>query len=97
MTEEEFQADVLHIAKLTGWRTYHPYDSRRSTAGWPDLALVRGARFMLRELKTEKGRVSPAQQEWLDDLQAAGVDADVWRPRDLKARIPAELARAGAR
>lgn len=48
-------------------------------------------RVMFRELKV-KARVTPGQQEALDQLRAAGADADVWRPADLESgRIEAEL------
>lgn len=53
--------------------------------GWPDLVLVHPRRGLLlvRELKSDRGRVRPEQKEWLEALRAVGVDADVWRPRDL--------------
>tara|TARA_Y100000310_G_scaffold111691_3_gene110100 strand:- start:332 stop:505 length:174 start_codon:yes stop_codon:yes gene_type:complete len=40
--------------------------------------------MLMVELKTEKGKVSPAQQEWLDALsQVRAVFTDVWRPSGL--------------
>lgn len=41
ISEKEFQAQVLDLARLTGWLCYHPHDSRRSAPGFPDLVLVR--------------------------------------------------------
>ena len=35
----------------------------RSERGWPDLALVRPPRFLLAELKTDKGMTTPSQDE----------------------------------
>jgi hypothetical protein len=35
------------------------------------------------ELKTQTGRVSPEQQQWLALLDAAGVETHLWRPSDL--------------
>lgn len=81
MTEREFQAMVTRDAKVLGWRCYHTHDSRRSEPGWPDLALVRD-RLVLAELKTDTGRVSDDQQQWLDLLAGAGVEVYLWRPRD---------------
>lgn len=84
MSEASFQAKVLHLAHLFGWRTYHTHDSRRSNPGWPDVALwhPRRGQFVLAELKAQKGRVSPAQVTTLAELQQCGVDAYLWRPSD---------------
>lgn len=82
MTEREWQGQVVRAARLLGWSTYHTHDSRRSEPGWPDLALVRD-RLVMAELKTDTGRISPAQRRWLDLLQNAGIEAHVWRPRDI--------------
>ena len=47
---------------------------------------------MLRELKTEKGRLTKDQQAWGSRLRDAGVSWDVWRPADLHSgRIQREL------
>lgn len=96
MSEREFQSIVVELAQLHGYElAYHTHDSRRSTPGFPDLVLVstRRARVLFRELKTDKGRVSPDQHTWIDGLTAAGADAGVWRPADLvSGRIVAELS-----
>jgi hypothetical protein len=83
VTESEFQALVLDMANLFGWRSYHTHDSRRSAAGFPDLVLVRRERLIFAELKTERGRVGDAQSEWLDALDAIpGIEVYLWRPSD---------------
>lgn len=54
--------------------------------GWPDLVLVhprRGVCF-IRELKSDRGRLTPEQKQWIAALAAAGLDVGVWRPRDLE-------------
>ena len=81
--EAALQNAVVGLARALGWRHYHTHRSDRSPAGFPDLVLVHAGRgrVLYRELKTEKGRLSTAQTEWLDDLTAAGQDAGVWRPR----------------
>ena len=93
--EKPFQDGVLKLARFHGFTLrYHTHDSRRSAPGFPDLVLVntRTGRVLFRELKTNKGRVSPEQQEWLDGLTACGMDAGAWRPNDLDSgRILAEL------
>ena len=81
ITEKAFMAQVVQQATLSGWRVFHPYDSRRSTYGWPDLALCRPPRFILAELKTEEGDVSVWQREWGELLVACpGVEYYLWRP-----------------
>ena len=86
MTEKQFQTQIVMVAKANGWIVYHTYDSRRSEPGFPDLVLVRD-RVLFRELKTDTGRISQAQQEWGDVLTKAGADFAIWRPRDLKAIV----------
>jgi hypothetical protein len=93
MTETELQESIAELCKYLGASLYHTYDSRRSRAGWPDCAIVtRDNRFLLRELKVGKNKPSKAQREWLNRLQAAGVDADVWHEADWPDRIKAELS-----
>ena len=83
MTEKEWQAQVVELAKLLGWRRpMHIYDSRRSEPGWPDLALVRD-RLVMIELKTETGKLTPAQKDWVTRIINADVETYVVRPRHL--------------
>jgi hypothetical protein len=84
MLEKEWQRQVVQLAKTLGYRTYHTFDSRRSTHGFPDLVLVRD-RVIYLELKREKGRLTEEQKGWLRALRAAGAEAYVARPRDLEA------------
>lgn len=104
VTEAEFQAQVVHLAHVCGWRTMHvrhsigrgqSWTTATSLAGWPDLALWRPGQFLLRELKSDTGRVRPEQDEVLASLCAAGVDARVWRPKDWP-EIEATLTRRAA-
>lgn len=83
-TEKQFQSNVLAMAKALGWMVYHTFDSRRSAAGFPDLVLVHPGqrRVLFWELKTEKGRVAPAQKLWISALAAVGMEAKVMRPSD---------------
>lgn len=82
ITEAAFQAGVVKMARLLGWSVFHPRIMIGSASGWPDLVLWRPGRFLLRELKSDTGRLSPQQEHTLAELQAAGVDAGVWRPAD---------------
>jgi hypothetical protein len=83
MSEREFTGLVRKVAKETGWLCYHTHRSERSEPGYPDFTLVKGDRLLFRELKTAKGRVTPAQLQWLDALAGAGIDVGVWRPIDM--------------
>ncbi|NVM97816.1 VRR-NUC domain-containing protein [Arthrobacter sp. SDTb3-6] len=92
MTEAAFQSHVERLARWHRWDFFHVYNSRRSRPGYPDLHLwhpVHGSMF--RELKTMKGRQSPAQLEVEASMRAAGIDVGVWRPADLDGRIDDEL------
>ena len=84
VSEKDFQQHIIDTARLCGWDCYHTHDSRRSEPGFPDLVLAHPRLgLIMPELKTERGRVSAAQQHWLDLLRHLGIDAPVWRPRDL--------------
>ena len=83
ITERAFAAQVLDLAKLLGWRCYHSWTSIHSPAGYPDLCMVRLSRILFAELKSEKGKLTPPQEEWLEALRATGkVEVYVWRPGD---------------
>jgi hypothetical protein len=100
-SERDFQTAVIQYARLQGWLVAHFHDSRRQVGerlvgdadakGFPDLVLVRD-RLLIRELKSDRGRLSVAQMHWLAALKRAGVDAGVWRPADWR-EIQRELAR----
>jgi hypothetical protein len=82
VTEKELQAAVLKLAGYTGWLSYHTYDSRRSTPGFPDLIMVRWGRGLAVELKSSKGRATPEQLNWLALLSSTGWESYLWRPSD---------------
>lgn len=82
MSERALQNMIIQVATLLGWKTYHTFDSRRSSPGWPDLVLCKAPRLLIRELKTEHGRLRAEQLHWLKALQDCGMDAKVWRPSD---------------
>ena len=84
MLEKAWQEQVVELATYYRWRHFHPFDMRRSDAGWPDLVLVRPPELVIAELKTDRGRVRPEQQVWLDLLAACGIEVHVWRPRDFE-------------
>lgn len=87
LSEDDFLTMVIDRARARGWMVYHPRPARSSKGwrtpgqgtpvGFPDLVLARDGEVLIRELKSETGRVTDAQQSWLD---ACG--GEVWRPSD---------------
>lgn len=95
-SERTFQAAVVRLATACGCRCYHTHDSRRSAAGFPDLVLVRDGVLTFAELKTDTGRVTSEQSEWLESLRAVpGVAVRLWRPNDRAAVVAALTAEGG--
>lgn len=91
-SEKAFQDAVVRMARTQGVLAYHTYDARRSQPGYPDLTLVGRGDIIWRELKTDKGVLSPEQVVFIEAIQDAGGNADVWRPRDwYSGRIEQEL------
>jgi hypothetical protein len=83
-SERDFMAQVIEAATLFGWTTYHPFLSKWSARGFPDLVLVRPPRLILAELKTDVGQPTPEQAMWLELLgQVPGIEVELWRPMDL--------------
>jgi hypothetical protein len=90
--EAEFQAQIVDLARLCGWRIHHTRAARTNRGwrtpitgdpGFPDLVLCRGRRIVFAELKSATGRLSKDQQRWLVSLRACGIDVKVWRPCDM--------------
>src|SRR5262249_32297407 len=80
-TEKGFMATLKEAATLLGWKWYSTFDSRRSAAGWPDVALVRPPRLILAELKLDGKKATAAEEKWLDLLgRCRGVEVFVWTP-----------------
>jgi hypothetical protein len=81
MTERQLQECVRRTAEVFGWLHYHTHNSRRSEFGFPDSVMVRGNRLIVAELKSERGKVTDAQAQWLAGfLFVPGVEIHVWRP-----------------
>jgi len=84
MTEKQLQYLVLELCGWLRLLAYHTHDSRRSTAGFPDLVIA-GRAVLFAELKRDTGRLSPAQIIWGDRLIAVGAWYVVWKPADWQA------------
>lgn len=81
MTEAALQQMVIDLARWAGFMHFHATDMRRSRPGFPDLVLVHttSGRLIFVELKSEKGRVRPEQDVWLQHLGRLH-EAYLWRP-----------------
>jgi hypothetical protein len=95
-TERQFLEQVKSAARLFGWAWWHDSATNaprncwqcgahqrveRNLKGFPDLLLVRGEDLLFVELKSDRGRTSEAQSEWLGRLGAVRrVRVEVWRP-----------------
>ncbi len=107
ITEKQLLATVVEMAEANSWLVYHQLDQggvtedgrmwhgMRIGPGFPDLVLVRPRPYQLlfRELKSEKGKLSDAQQKWLTYLLYAEADARIWRPSDLVSGLIEETLR----
>jgi hypothetical protein len=92
VSEAAFMDTIIQAAEIYGWWTYHTHDSRRSTAGFPDLVLIKPPRVIFLEVKSERGRLSRAQADVLAMLEECGplwcryerdgVSAAMVRPSD---------------
>ena len=92
-SEKQFEGQVKDLAKIFHWLYYHTWRSIHSPAGFPDCVLVRGNRIIFAELKSEKGKVSTSQQEWLDALKETSVEVFLWYSSDETLEKIAEILR----
>ena len=96
-SEAEFLNLVVELAHLKGWLVAHSRPAWSSKGyrtpiqgdkGFFDLVLVRRtpegfSDIIFAELKSEKGRLTKEQQEWLDVLKLnPTTQCFVWRPSD---------------
>lgn len=102
ISEQEFQTQVIDLARRFGWRLFHARPGMTKGGRWatqmngdvgfPDLTLVRDDQLIFAELKSDAGTATDQQMEWLQVLdQVEQVDAELWRPHDLE--TVAELLR----
>ena len=102
-SEAAFLSWVIDMAHWEGWSVAHfrPGQTERGWrtavqadgAGFPDLVLARKPRALFAELKSDSGRLSPAQRLWLAELEGCPrSETHLWRPADRE-RIAEALAR----
>ena len=87
-SEYDFEREILKAADKLGWYRHHDHDSRKqdwlADSGYPDLTLAhRSGRLLFAELKTKRGKLTQAQEIWLEVLgNIPSVEVYVWRPDD---------------
>jgi hypothetical protein len=102
VSEKLFQEAVLSLAKVNGWKAFHPLSVRdfkgnyrtalAGDKGFPDLVLARKPSaqrvggLIFAELKAESGRIAIEQIEWSEHLAPWG-EWYLWRPRDMDSII----------
>lgn len=94
ITEADFQEKVVTLARAKGWLVHH--DRRQDLGiggdpGFPDLVLARAGVVIFAELKSNTGRQTDSQRQWLGQLAAyseAGCGTShhvrLWRPDDWR-------------
>ena len=85
-TEADLREQIRTLCKLYGWLMYFTWNSRNSPSGFPDLVLVnpQQKRVVFAELKTDKGRLTQQQDEWVGALRVCEQsEVHVWRPDDI--------------
>ena len=101
--ENDLLKAVIDLAHTFGWMVAHfrPAMNARGQwmtavqgdgAGFPDLVLVRGLHIKFVELKGPKGRLTEAQEKWLQKLGEASKASAyamvyVWKPSDWPAIV----------
>ena len=86
INEKAFQTIVIATARECGWMVYHTYDSRKSEPGFPDLCMVKDGIVMFVELKTDKGKATTAQRNWIKQFirhqhRCQRFIVEIWRPK----------------
>jgi hypothetical protein len=89
VTERDLREQVRDLCALFGYKMYFSWTSIHSPRGFPDLVLANPEqkRVIFAELKSEKGKLTEYQREWLETLEASGQEVYVWRPGDIEAIV----------
>jgi hypothetical protein len=96
MLEADFQKQIVNLAHLYGWKVQHSRPAMLPGGGWathgidsgfPDLVLAHPEKgVIIAELKSQKGRVSESQMEWILALRSE-LRVHLWRPSDFDSII----------
>jgi hypothetical protein len=94
ITEREFGTQVEDLLNLYRWLWCHFRPARTDKgwrtalsgyAGFPDYIALRDGVMLVFELKSDRGKVTEEQRQWLDGLKSCGQTVYVWRPADIEA------------
>jgi hypothetical protein len=91
MSERDLMDTVMEFCRAHGFLVYHPYDSRYSEPGFPDIVAAGHGRCIFIEFKRHgqglrQGRMGrrrwqPGQDEWRDAIESCkGVSYYLLRP-----------------
>lgn len=86
VTERDLREQVRDLCKIYHWRFLFTWTSIHSPKGMLDLLLINKEqeRVIFAELKSERGKMTPEQQETFDELDACGQEVYLWRPADIE-------------
>ena len=86
VTEKDLREWIIDLCWLFRWKFYFTWTSIHSPAGFPDLVLVHPEkkRIIFAELKRENGKLTEAQQEWLEALMRCHREVYIWHPGDIE-------------
>jgi hypothetical protein len=62
---------------------FHARSAIGSEAGWPDWVIIGPNGILFRELKSQRGELTPEQRSVGSKLAKVGLDWAVWRPQHL--------------
>ncbi len=96
VTESDFQQTIIDAAHALGWVVAHFRPARvikngmetwrtavaADGAGFPDLILVKPPRLLVVEVKSETGKLSKDQEDWLRLFAKCGIEWHLWYPKD---------------
>lgn len=87
--ENEFEAWVISILRVNGWRISSMKDSRKQRwdvhKGIPDIVAIKAetGELLFAELKMPGKKPTPEQEEWIKDLRTVfPITVVVWRPEN---------------
>lgn len=82
--EKGFALRVVSLFKRNNWKAYHTYRSDKSEPGFPDIVATAGGMTIWAELKMPRGKPTPEQVGWLDELSKDHAEnVFLWTPSDM--------------